>query len=199
MEAVSILTSLAEEHRYLGYLVLFFGMILEGELILMTAGILANIGALDLGDTFLIAFAGVMINDIIWYGIGVQLKKRCYEGSFIKKIEAKVRVFLPHIEKNPIKAIFISKFIAGINHPTLLLFGFLRINFFFFLRHQLWASFLWTLTFFSLGIFFGYTAISYSQRFKEFVFIAVLLLIIAMLVERIIRLSVQKRKNSCAD
>ncbi len=194
METVAIFTSLAEEHRYLVYLVLFLGMIAEGEVVLMAAGILVNVGALALMETFFVAFAGVMANDVIWYGIGARLKDKYCKKKLIKKAEAKVRAVLPHLEKNPAKAIFISKFIAGINHPTLLLLGFLKINFNFFMRYQLWASLLWTLTFLSLGIFFGYAAISFSRRFKEFVFVAILLLVIAMLIEKIVKLTVQKKE-----
>jgi membrane protein DedA with SNARE-associated domain len=195
METVAIFTAFAENHRYLGYLILFLGMIAEGEVILMAAGILVNVGALALTETFFVAFFGVLANDIIWYGLGAHLKNKYCEKKMIRRAEAKVRAILPHLEKNPIKAIFISKFIAGINHPTLLLLGFLKIDFGFFMRHQLWASLLWTLTFLSLGVTFGYAAISYSHRLKEFVFVAILLLVIAMLVDKIIKLTVQGREK----
>lgn len=75
MITFDLIRSFAEAHRYLGYAILFFGMIVEGETFLMAYGILAHLKAFDWGDTFIIAFISVIISDIFWYHLGVFLKK----------------------------------------------------------------------------------------------------------------------------
>lgn len=192
MDTIAIFSSFVEAHKYLGYAALFLGMILEGEVILMASGILVNINALDLEKVFFVAFLGVLANDVFWYYLGSHIKNKYYKKKIIMWAEAKVRKILPHIENNPAKAIFISKFIAGINHPTLVVLGFLKIDFFYFLKHQLWASFLWTLTFLFLGVLFGYTAISYSRRFEEFILTAIFLIAGVMIIERLTRFLIRK-------
>jgi undecaprenyl-diphosphatase len=60
-----------------GYLVVFFGVMLEsagvplpGEAILITAGALVHRGNLDLGDTLLFGILGAVIGDQIGYWVG---------------------------------------------------------------------------------------------------------------------------------
>ena len=36
----------------------------------------AHIGALNIGNVFLTAYAGVIVNDIVWYNLGVYLKEK---------------------------------------------------------------------------------------------------------------------------
>lgn len=195
MDALAIALNFIEEHRYLGYLVLFLGMIVEGEVLLMTAGILANLNALNLESVFVAAFLGVLANDIIWYHIGAYLKNNHGHRSLLQRAERKVKKLLPSAEKNPAYAIFISKFIAGLNHPTLIVLGFLKTNFKYFMKLQFFASLAWTLIFISLGFAFGHTAISVSRQVHVFVIFAVALMAAAILFERGIRYIINKNGN----
>lgn len=192
--ALNLFIKTVEEHRNLGYAFLFLGMIIEGEVVLMAAGILVNINAFGLGETFLAAYLGVLTNDILWYCLGVHLKNRYQQKSFIKRIERKVKSFMPGIEQKPNSAIFISKFIAGINHPTLLWLGFLKIKFAYFMKIQLFASFLWTSVFLLLGTIFGYTAINMTQRLQKFIYLALFFIAAVLILERIMRYFFKKEK-----
>lgn len=192
MDALAIAINFIEEHRYLGYLVLFLGMIIEGEVVLMTGGILANLNAFSLESVFIVSFLGVLANDIIWYHIGAYLKNNHGRRNLLLRAERKVKTLLPGIEKNPAYAIFISKFIAGINHPTLVVLGFLKINFKYFMKLQILASLVWTLVFISLGFAFGHTAINVSRKIHEFIIAAILLMAAVMLLERGIRYVIKR-------
>lgn len=192
MDALAVALNFIGEHRYLGYLVLFLGMIVEGEVFLMTAGILANLNAFSLEEVFIVSFAGVLVNDIIWYHIGVYLKNNHGHRSLLLRAERKVKKLLPSIEISPAYAIFISKFIAGFNHPTLIILGFLKTNFKYFMKLQFFASLVWTLVFISLGFAFGHTAISVSHKIHVFIISAVVLIAAVMLLERSIRYIVNK-------
>lgn len=192
MDELGIVLNFIEENRYLGYLVLFLGMIIEGEVILMIGGILANLNALNLESVFIFSFIGVLVNDILWYHIGVYLKNNHGHRSLLQRAERKVKKLLPGIETSPAYAIFISKFIAGFNHPTLIMLGFLKVNFKYFMKLQVFASLVWTLVFISLGFAFGHTAISVSRKVHVFVIAVVVLIVAAMLLERGIRYVINK-------
>ena len=185
--ALELFISTVSEHRHWGYVVLFLGMIVEGEFILMAAGVLAQIGALNLGITFLAAYVGVLTNNIFWYGIGAYLKKKHTHRKFIQWIENRNTRFLASTKEKPLKAMFISKFITGIGHPTLILLGFLKIDLKYFLKAQALISFLWTLIFLALGFLFGYAAISFSHRLNKFLLIAFILIISVLIMNRILR------------
>jgi membrane protein DedA with SNARE-associated domain len=192
MDELGIVLSFIEENRYLGYLVLFLGMIIEGEVILMIGGILANLSALNLESVFVISFIGVLVNDVLWYHIGVYLKNNHGHRTLLQRAERKVKKLLPGIETSPAYAIFISKFIAGFNHPTLIMLGFLKVNFKYFMKLQIFASLVWTLVFISLGFAFGHTAISLSRKIHVFIIAAVILIVAVMLLERSIRYVISK-------
>lgn len=192
MDELGIVLNFIEENRYLGYLVLFLGMIIEGEVILMIGGILANLNALNLESVFIFSFIGVLVNDVFWYHIGVYLKNNHGHRSLLQRAERKVKKLLPGIETSPAYAIFISKFIAGFNHPTLIMLGFLKVNFKYFMKLQVFASLVWTLVFISLGFAFGHTAISVSRKVHVFVIAVVVLIVAAMLLERGIRYVINK-------
>lgn len=192
--ALNLFIKVVEEHRYFGYGFLFLGMIIEGEIILMTAGILVNINALGLGETFLVAYLGVLANDAIWYYLGARIRNKYGENAYIKKAERKVNGFMPNIREKPAGAIFISKFIMGLNHPTLVLLGYFRVRFAYFMKIQAFASFAWTSVFLTLGTIFGYTAINLTGRFQKFIFVAIFFIVAVIILERIIRYFFKKKK-----
>ena len=54
METLNLLTGLVENHQVLAYILIYLGIIFEGDLFLISTGILAHLGALDFG--FSLAF-----------------------------------------------------------------------------------------------------------------------------------------------
>lgn len=189
------INSFAQTHRYLGYVILFLGMLVEGETFLMAYGILTHLKAFDWGDAFIIAFAGVIFSDISWYYLGVFLKKRYPNSRFLNNIERRVKNYFPDFEKKPVKGLFMSKFIAGTNHATLMLAGFLKINFKYFLKLQIIISFIWVSVFLTLGFLFGFAALGYSHKFEKFILVALVLLISAKLLEQLLKYFFEEKKN----
>src|SRR6266567_749232 len=120
MHTLQLFIHLVFDHRYLGYTVLFFAMIFEGELFLAATGMLVSLGAFDPFDAFFFAFAGVLMGDVLWYGLGRYLEHKHSHRSYITFIIEKVQKVLPSIHKNPTHVIFLSKFIYGLNHSAIL-------------------------------------------------------------------------------
>lgn len=181
------ITSFAQAHRYLGYAILFLGMLVEGETFLMAYGILTHLKAFDWGDAFLVAYFGVIFSDISWYYLGDFLKKRYPSSKFLNNSKRRVRNYFPDLEKKPAKALLTSKFIAGTNHATLMLTGFLEVDFKYFIKLQIMISFLWVAAFLTLGYLFGFAALNYSHRFEKFLLMALVLLVSAKLLEQLLK------------
>jgi membrane protein DedA with SNARE-associated domain len=77
-----ILTLLSEY----GLWVVFFGMIVEGTVVIILSGVLCHMGVLPCGETFVVAILGAIVGDQMWFYIG-----RNYAQKFLSKF--------PSIEK----------------------------------------------------------------------------------------------------
>lgn len=64
-----------------GLLVIFLGVLLEGEVTIIIAGILSQHGTLPLVETLLVAIVAAFLSDQIWFQLG-----RRYGQRFLKKI-----------------------------------------------------------------------------------------------------------------
>lgn len=166
--ALQLFITFVEAHRFLGYLILFIGMLLEGETILIGAGILVHLKAFDPFDTFAVALSGVIMGDFLWYYVGAYLCNRYGKNKFIEYAKRKILRFFPNFEQKPFWSIFISKFIYGMNHSTLILSGFARIKFLLFAEASIVASTIWTMVILTLGYSLSYTAINISHNIKIF-------------------------------
>jgi membrane protein DedA with SNARE-associated domain len=195
MHTLNLFIQLVQEHRFLGYTVLFFAMIFEGELFLAATGMLVGLRAFDPGDAFLFAFAGVLAGDLLWYWLGHYLQTHHSHRKFVDATIKKVHSILPGLEKNPAHVIFLSKFIYGLNHSTILVLGYLKINFKEFFKVQFLTSLTWSLLFLILGYLFGAAAITYAHSFNRFLLIIFVSILALVLLERVIRRYIEKKEH----
>ena len=150
----SLLINFSEIHRVFVYLAIFLGMFIEGELILILAGILIRGGHLDFFDTLFIAFGAVIIHDIVYWLIGKKLAERERQKLLFFNLE-KIKPFLEKIQKNNELYIFVSKFAWNLNRFVLIASGYVKTPLKKFIRYSLPAGFIWTTTFISLGFVFA--------------------------------------------
>jgi len=197
--SLQLFISTVEAHRYLGYGLLCAAMIFEGELFLISAGMLARLHAFDFFDTFFFALSGVLIGDIMWYCVGRKLESRYPDHSISLFVIHRVKKYLPDIEKNPFHVIFLSKFLYGLNHSTLVVLGFLKVPFAHFMRIQFISSFIWCLLFLTAGYAFGSVALTFTTKLRHFMLFAFISLIVVIvviyLVDQFIEKAEQKHKG----
>jgi membrane protein DedA with SNARE-associated domain len=186
-------------YRFWGYGLLFFAMIFEGELFLTAVGMIVRLEAFDFLATFFFVLSGVLVGDMFWYWVGMKLKSRYPNHRIATFVIHRVKKYLPGIEKNPFHVIFLSKFIYGLNHSTLVVLGFLRVPFGHFMRIQFIASFIWSLLFLAIGYLFGSVALAFTHKLKRFILIALLLLIAIAIIERIVRRIIVKIEQKHLD
>lgn len=128
------------EYQTLGYLIIFLGMMIEGDILLFTAGFLAYRGYFNIDALSLIVFSGVILGDNLWYVFGEILKKESFIYKFIKRIASP---FDEHLKNRTARTIFIAKFAYGLYRPLLLRAGSLYLPFKKFIKADIIASIIW--------------------------------------------------------
>ncbi len=130
-------------HQILGYAIIFFGMMIEGDILLFTAGFLTHQGYFDIGIALILVFLGTIVGDNIWYVLGELLSEKKLFLKVKKFIEKATGPFDEHLRNRPIRTIFISKFTYGLGKSILLKAGATKISFGKFIKADLVATFMW--------------------------------------------------------
>ncbi len=186
METVNALKHFAEGYEVLAYVLLFFGVVLEGELVLIFAGILTQLGVLNLPLVIATGFLGAIFKAISWYKLGMFLKKRFAENHFFMYLEKRVYHLFPKFKENPFWSIFISKFIYGINHFVLILAGYSKIDFKTYFKAEFYSAMIWIPEIFSLGYFFSYAALGITKEIHNFSIIILLFILGFIFFEKLV-------------
>jgi membrane protein DedA with SNARE-associated domain len=146
------------------YLVIFIGMVLEGEAVLFTAFYLAHQGYLNPQIMILVAFSGTVIGDLLWYVVGEHLEKT---SVLARKIAAKISKHADRsLVKRPMATLFIGKFTYGLYHGLLLRAGALKINLKMYFKTILLSSFVWMALIGGLAYFSSVSASLLKHYFK---------------------------------
>ena len=185
-QTIDIFIQLVQDHRFWGYGILFLAMVLEGEIFLIIAGMLASIEAFDIGHVVLISFLGVILGNVMWYGVGAKLKDVRLTRRLFSKMEKIMIFFLPKFRENPFKSIFFSKFVYGANRATVIMSGVLKIPFKLFFKAESLASIVWVLLYASIGYFFGQAAVKMTHNASLFALTAVIFVISFIVIQKLI-------------
>lgn len=138
-----------------GYLAVFLGSTIEGELILLTAGYFAYQGFLDLKWVIVFAFLGTLIADQVCFFIGRHYGPKLLERFPILKQKSE-RVFrLLHTYKNVFIMTF--RFVYGIRIASPLIIGAGQISARRFTILNFPAAIIWAISIAWLGYIFGGT------------------------------------------
>lgn len=136
------------EYQTLGFVIIFLGMMIEGDILLFTVGFLTHRGYFNIGLMLLVVSFGVLIGDNLWYIFGEMVNENSASGRFITRV---VKPFDEHLKKRTVWTIFISKFAYGLHRLTLLRAGMLRLPFKKFIEGDISASAVWIVIIGGLG------------------------------------------------
>jgi membrane-associated protein len=186
MHTVNLLISLVENHQVLAYLLIYIGLIFEGEFFVIFTGILAHLGALNFYFSLLFIVLGSITKTFIGYALGEYLFKKFNHNNFFKYIQKRVYIFLPRFKIKPFWSIFISKFIIGANNLVIIFSGYENINYKQFLKAEISATVVWAPLLLSLGYFFGYTALHISHEIWKFSTVVIILFILFVLFDKLV-------------
>ncbi len=136
------------EYQTLGYIIIFLGMMIEGDILLFTVGFLTHRGYFGLDMALLAVFLGVIIGDNLWYVLGEVINENSVFSRFVTRL---TKPFDEHLKGRIFRTIFITKFAYGLHRPTLLRAGMLKLPFKKFIEGDIIASIFWIFIIGGLG------------------------------------------------
>jgi len=176
-------------HAHLIYLLILLGVVIEGEIAVILAGIFAHLGSINLVVAVYVIFIGGGIKSFIGYSIGSYLQNHHSNSAILYKIERRVNHSFPRFDKRPFWSIYLSRFLLfGIYWFALIFAGYKKTNLHTFIKAELYSLVSWTFVMISLGYFFSYTAISISRNVRNFFGFIIIFFIGFFILEKIIAL-----------
>ena len=177
---------LIAEHYILSYIILFIGIIFEGEIVVIIAGVSAHLGALHVFPTLAVILFGGISKTFIGYYLGIFLKKKFPKSKLLLSAENKVHYFFPRFRNRPFWSIFTSRFFTlGLHFMTLIFSGFTGIHIKKVMKAEFSSLLIWTFGVFSLGYFFSYTAVSVTHDIRKFFIIVLLLIVLFIMLHKL--------------
>ena len=137
-----------------GYLFLLLGLTIEGEVVLLTASLVAYLLGYSMPLFLIAAIVCTLAGNHLWYFLG-----RLMSGEFVEKYGK--YIFLPpvryeylknYLAKNGKSTLFFSKFMYGIGHVTIMAAAVLGMKYKKFLKVDSVATVLWVV--FNVGVSF---------------------------------------------
>jgi membrane protein DedA with SNARE-associated domain len=130
-----------EVFRTAAYAVIFLGLVLEGELVLFTALVLAHQGYLRIGELIPVVIVGVLLGDYLWYRVGRYMGDTPSRFSHLAAKASKI--FSRSITDNPLRVLLVSKFTYGLHRLTLVSVGIHKLPPKIFFRNDALAVCVW--------------------------------------------------------
>lgn len=186
------LLNFSETHRIIAYALIFIGLFIEGEVVLILAGILVKNGNITFITTFGIAFIATIIHDIFFYQIGTKLAKTGRKKFLFFNLE-KIKSFLDGIHKIDYYHIFISKFGFSTNRFVLIAAGYMnKMSLEKLVKYSIPADFLWSLIFISLGVLFAEGTSILKKDLKIFAISVTIFLVAIIVIKKLIQKAIKK-------
>lgn len=171
------------------YLVLFLGVVLEGEIFPLAAGFLVSLGVMDFGSAVLVTFVGAFGGDVLWFFAGryfgrplVNAANRWFglAGRRLLRLEQ-------HFAEKGERTLWLTKFIYSFGHSSIIVAGVAGMRLRAFVRVDLPASLVWAVVFITLGYFFGSSFSLLQHLLRDVVWAAIVVGLAVVLTEVTLR------------
>ncbi len=139
-----------------GAAVVLIGAALEGETVVVTAGLAAHQGLIDVRLVALAAFAGSFLGDQAWFWAG----RRFADSPFVarQRRRAAFARALTEVERHPVAFILAFRFLYGLRTVSPLAVGVSSVPTRTFMALNAVAAAVWAVAITAVGWFFGQTA-----------------------------------------
>lgn len=195
------------QHPFAGYILVFLGMFIEGDIVLFAASFLAHLGVFNVLSVAAASIFGMFAGDTCWYLLGRYHEKmpRFLVRAFDKAVSPFDRTLAIH----PFRTLLIGKFAYGIHRLILIRSGFMSrhpdvetcpkyksMPFPRFFRNNLAATLIWVAIIVALGYFGGF-AISQLKWYLRFAEVGLLICILAIFfAEKAIKKSLMRSEKT---
>jgi len=165
--------------REYGLWAVFFGVMIEGDLTLLFAGVLAHYGLFGFGEALATATLGGFVGDILSYLIGFTGKLHIQSNHFYQRAK-------PRLERLSARfglgSIFLVKYVYGLRTASAVFWGFAHMPFRRFGPLTLVSCFLWSLILTGAGYFFSGAISVLVGRIQQIGIILLIAVLIALFV-----------------
>lgn len=179
-----------------GYWLIFATTFIEGESVVLIAGVAAAAKHLELHWVILAAFVGSYLGDQLWFHVGRRYGKRLLE-RFPRFQGAANRVFRL-LERFDTGFILTFRFIYGVRNVTPFALGMSNVSALRFAGLNFIAAGMWAITFAGAGYLFGHAVIAVVGDMKAYIGYVLLGLLFVALALWLFKL-VRKRRNANSD
>jgi membrane protein DedA with SNARE-associated domain len=138
--------------REYGLWAVFFGVMIEGDLTLLFAGVLAHFGLFSFSEALLTGTLGGFVGDLISYLIGYTGKERIKNSNFYRRAQPRLERLSARFG---IYSIFLVKYVYGLRTASAVFWGFAHMRFRRFGPLTLASCALWALILVGSGFFFS--------------------------------------------
>lgn len=112
--------------REYGLWAVLFGTMIEGELTLLFAGVLAHYGLFSFGEVFVCGTLGGVVSDTVGYWLGYTSKRTISECSLIKRAQPRMEKLC---QRFGLCSIFLVKYIYGLRMASAVFWGFAQMRY----------------------------------------------------------------------
>ncbi|MCX6756051.1 MAG: hypothetical protein NTX85_01800 [Candidatus Nomurabacteria bacterium] len=192
MLSIRLIEHFVETHAFYAYIFVFLGVLIEGEVAVILAGIFAHLGSINPFIGLFCIILGGGLRSVLGYAVGDYLNRKHSHRPILLKIERKISYFLPRFTERPFWSIFVSRFfILGLHWFTIVYSGYKSINKKLYMKAELSSLIIWSVGVMSLGYFFSLAALSVSHDLRKFLGIILLCFIGFFLIEKAIALAIE--------
>lgn len=151
----------------LGYILVFIGMMFEGDTVLFAAVFLAHQGYLSLFPVFLASLWGMILGDNLWYTLGVKMRFGQKFPVLAKWAESLAQPFDDHLRQKPFRTIFLAKFTYGFNRAIITRAGMLNLKWKKLEESDILATLLW-MAIVGVIAYFSSASLSYLKDYLKY-------------------------------
>src|SRR5215475_5046888 len=138
--------------RQYGLWAVFFGVMIEGDLTLLFAGVLAHYGLFSFSEALITSTLGGFIGDSVSYLIGYSGKEKIKNSKFYRRAQPRLEKLCARFG---IYSIFLVKYVYGLRTASAVFWGFAHMRFRRFGPLTLASCMLWSLILIGSGYFFS--------------------------------------------
>ena len=173
------MSGIEELIRQYGLWAVFFGVMIEGDLTLLFAGVLAHYGLFSFGEALLTGTLGGCAGDLVSYLIGHTGKQQIRNSRFYQRAQPRLEQLC---HRFGIYSVFLVKYIYGLRTASAVFYGFAPMKFRRFAPLTILSCTLWALVFTGAGYFFSGAIGILIPRVKQVGMVLLIALLIAVIV-----------------
>lgn len=180
--------------RY-GLWAVFFGTMIEGDLTLLFAGVLARAGLFTFEEALLVGTAGGFVGDSLSYMVGARFRGRARSSHFFTRARPRVEKLM---QRFGVLSVFIVKYVYGLRTASAMFWGLAHFGFLRFALLTLASCLVWVGLLAGLGFTFATGVeklIGDLKRIQIILLVVVVIIAIVYIISRFERRVIEEEKE----